>query len=275
MFCISDFINNNCNLIDKPILTMDNRIAIVTGVTRLKGIGRGICLELAKNGIDIFFTYWRDFDRNMPWGVEDDEPEIIQDEIRKIGVRCEKIELDLMLEESVTILLYQVELKLGNPSIIINNAAYSTQTDINNLTSIELDNHYKVNLKATILLSLEFIKRFKAGKNGRIINLTTGQSLGAMGTEIAYAVTKGAVESFTRNIQHEIAFKNITINTVNPGMTDTGWMDENYKENFLKLFPKGRYGQPSDVANLIAFLVSEKADWISGQIIHSEGGFYR
>jgi len=96
-----------------------------------------------------------------------------------------------------------------------------------------------------------------------------------MGKEIAYAVTKAAVESFTRNIQHEIAFKNITINTINPGMTDTDWMDDNIKDTYIKLCPKGRFGQPSDAANLIAFLASEKADWISGQIIHSEGGFYR
>ncbi len=254
---------------------MDKRIAIVTGVTRLKGIGRGICQELAKNGTDIFFTYWRNYDRKMPWGVKDNEPEIIQDEIRKIGVRCEMIELDLMLVKSISTILDIVEEKLGNPSILVNNAAYSTQADINNLTSDELDNHYKVNLKATILLSLEFVRRFKALKNGRIINLTTGQSLGAMGTEIAYAVTKAAIESFTRNIQHEIACKNITINTVNPGITDTGWMDEKDRQNYIKLFPKGRFGQPGDAANLIAFLASEKADWISGQIIHSEGGFFR
>lgn len=254
---------------------MDKRIAIVTGVTRLKGIGRSICYELAKDGIDIFFTYWRNFDREMPWGVEDNEPDIIQNEIRNLGVRCEKAELDLMQEESIITIFDMVEEKFGNPSILVNNAAYSTQTDISNLTAKEFDAHYKVNLKATILLSLEFVRCFKARKNGRIINLTTGQSLGAMGSEIAYAVTKAAIESFTRNIQHEIAFKNITINTVNPGMTDTGWMDEKHKKDYIKFFPKGRFGQPKDAANLIAFLASEKADWISGQMIHSEGGFYR
>ena len=130
---------------------MDKRIAIVTGVTRFKGIGRSICLELAKDGIDIFFTYWRDFDRNMPWGVRDDEPDTIQDEIRKLGVRCEKIELDLMLEKSIETLLDMAEAKLGNPSILVNNAAYSTQTDISSITARELDNHYNVNLKAAIL----------------------------------------------------------------------------------------------------------------------------
>jgi len=224
------------------------RIAIVTGVTRLKGIGKAICTELANQGNDIFFTYWRDYDKTMPWGVEDNEPDLIQEEIKSKDVKCEKIELDLSKEESVTLLFNRVEEQLGNPSILVNNAAYSTYTDIDNLTSDELDKHYHVNLRGTILLSLEFIKRFKTGKHGRIINLTTGQSLGAMEKEIAYAVTKAAVESFTKNIQHEIAFKNITINTVNPGMTDTGWMDHNLKENYIKLFPKGRFGQPSDAA---------------------------
>lgn len=254
---------------------IQNRIALVTGVTRLRGIGKAICTELAKQGNDIFFTYWRDYDRTMPWGVKDNEADLIQEEIKSIGVKCEKIELDLSKEESVELLFNRVEEQFGNLSILVNNAAYSTQTDIDNLTSIELDKHYFVNLRGTILLSLEFIRRFKIGQYGRIINLTTGQSLGAMGKEIAYAVTKAAVESFTRNIQHEIASKNITINTVNPGMTDTGWMDDNIKDNYIKLCPKGRFGQPSDAANLIAFLASKEADWISGQIIHSEGGFYR
>lgn len=93
--------------------------------------------------------------------------------------------------------------------------------------------------------------------------------------EIAYAVTKGAIETFTKTIAHEIAQKNITINAVNPGLTDTGWLNDQLKELFIKRFPMGRIGQPEDAARLIAFLVSEKAQWITGQIINSEGGFIR
>jgi 3-oxoacyl-[acyl-carrier protein] reductase len=70
-----------------------NRIALVTGVTRLKGIGKAICTELANQGNDIFFSYWRDYDRTMLWGVEDNEPDLIQEEIKSIGVKCEKMEL--------------------------------------------------------------------------------------------------------------------------------------------------------------------------------------
>jgi 3-oxoacyl-[acyl-carrier protein] reductase len=158
---------------------------------------------------------------------------------------------------------------------LINNATYSTQTDIYNITPSELDKHYFVNLRATTLLSIEFIRRFKNNKHGRIINLSSGQSLSAMSGEIAYAITKGAIETFTKTISHEIASKGITINAVNPGLTDTGWIDDKQKELFLDRFPMGRLGQPEDAAKLIAFLASENAEWITGQIIHSEGGFIR
>ena len=251
------------------------RIAIVTGVTRLKGIGKAICVELARQHTDIFFTFFREYDKTMPWGVEDDEPDRIQEEIRTMGVQCEKMELDLSRTESVALLFDKTEQLLGSSSILVNNAAYSTDTSIDTLTSDELDKHYFVNQRGSILLSQEFVRRFNKKKHGRIINMTTGQSLGAMENEIAYAVTKAALEAFTRHIQHAIAHKNITINTVNPGMTDTGWMDDSTKKEFIRLCPKGRFGEPEDAARLVGFLASEKADWISGQIIHSEGGFFR
>lgn len=254
---------------------MNRRIAIVTGTSRLQGIGKAISMQLAKNGIDIFFTYWREYDTQMPWKTDDNEPDLIQEEIRRVGVNCEKMELNLRNDNSVQVLFDEVKKKLGSPSILINNATYSTQTNIYTITPEELDKHYFVNLKATTLLCVEFIKRFQDSKYGRIINLTSGQSLSAMSGEIAYAITKGAIETLTRTLSHEIATKGITINAVNPGLTDTGWMDEKQKEIFATRFPMGRFGQPEDSAKLIAFLASEDAEWITGQIIHSEGGFKR
>ena len=109
---------------------MPKKIAIVTGVSRQKGIGCAICLELAKSGIDIFFTYWRNYDQAMPWQTAENEPDLIQTQIRNLGVRCEKIELDFMQESSVELLLNEVEKMLGFPSILINNATYSTQTNL-------------------------------------------------------------------------------------------------------------------------------------------------
>jgi 3-oxoacyl-[acyl-carrier protein] reductase len=254
---------------------MSNRIAIITGVSRLKGIGRAICCELAKMSIDIFFTYWKEYDNQMPWKVEANEPELIQHEIRSLGVNCENIELDLTIENSIDILFDMVMSKLGNPSILINNATYSTQTDIENFTSRELDKHYEINLKATTMLTIEFIRRFKTLKDGRIVNLSSGQSLGQMSNEIAYAITKGAIETLTYTLSQKIASKGITINAVNPGPNDTGWMNDKLKNELIQKFPMERIGTPEDTSKLIGFLVSKDAEWITGQIIHSEGGFRR
>jgi 3-oxoacyl-[acyl-carrier protein] reductase len=257
-----------------------NKIALVTGVTRMKGIGKAICIELARQGIDIFFTYWRPYDKSMPWSVEDNEPEEIRQEILSFGGRCEKLEADLMNPESVDLIFNTLENTLGPASILVNNATYSTMTSIENISADELDKHYYVNLRATILLTSTFANRFKNTSEGRVINITSGQSLSAMSGEIAYAVTKGAIETFTRTMQHELAFKNITINAVNPGLTDSGWLDsglmtQKQVDIFKKRFPKGRIGLPADAAKLIGFLAQEDSGWITGQIIHSEGGFIR
>lgn len=254
---------------------MKNRIAIITGVSRLKGIGCAICLQLAKQDIDIFFTYWSAYDEQMPWKVQENEPDLIQQEILDIGVRCEKLELDLSKETAVTTLLNEANKRLGKPHILINNATYSTETNIETLDANELDKHYAVNVKATTLLSIEFIKQFAYAENGRIVNLSSGQSLGPMPNEIAYAISKGAIETLTYTLASEIASKGITINAVNPGPNDTGWMNEALKKDLLKSFPMNRIGKPKDTAKLIGFLVSEDAEWITGQIIHSEGGFKR
>ena len=254
---------------------MNKKIAIVTGVSRLKGIGYAICTELAQHNFDIFFTYWTTYDNQMPWKVGLDEPTKIQNEILKVGVKCEKLELDLAITNSAELLFNEVQNKLGQASVLVNNATYSTQTDIDNFSATELDKHYDINLKATTLLTIEFVKRFTLQQGGRIINLTSGQSLGEMSNEIAYAVTKGAVETLTKTISQKIATKGITINAVNPGPTDTGWMDESLTNKILEKSPMGRIGTPKDASRLIAFLASDEAEWITGQIIHSEGGFTR
>jgi len=220
------------------------------------------------------------YDKTMLWGAEDNEPEIIHKEISALGVRCASLEIDLMNEQNIALLFQTVKKALGSASILVNNATYSTMTNIENISSQELDKQCFVNLKAPILLRRKFIEQFKSSTSGRVINITSRQSLSAMSGELAYAVTKGAIETFTRTMQHALAHKNITINAVNPGITDSGWlesgmMDEKQIDIFRKRFPKGRLGLPSDAAKLVGFLVHENADWITGQIIYSERGFIR
>ena len=138
-----------------------------------------------------------------------------------------------------------------------------------------LDAHYAVNVRAMALLSVEFARRYPGGPGGRIINFSSGQSLGPMPGELAYIATKGAIEAFTRTLAAEVWHKGMTVNAINPGPTDTGWMDDELRRESVSKFPLGRIGQPEDAARLVAFLASDEAAWITGQTIHSEGGFLR
>ncbi|WP_285766680.1 SDR family oxidoreductase [Peribacillus sp. SI8-4] len=254
---------------------LKGKIAIITGVSRLKGIGAAICQELAESGYHIFFTYWTEYDYKMPWGIESGEPMKLQEALLKKGIKVSSMELDLTQTHAPELLLNEVSHQLGHPDILINNAAYSTNNDYSNITAEELDRHYMVNVRATALLSSKFAQRFEKKSGGRIVNLTSGQFKGPMPGELAYATTKGAVDALTITLSAELAPLGITVNAVNPGPTDTGWMTEEIKNALKPMFPFGRIGKPRDIANTIKFLVSEEADWITGQIIHSEGGFRR
>ncbi len=254
---------------------LKGKVALVTGVSRQKGIGAAICKRLAQDGANIFFTYWTNYDQSMPWGAELTEPEEIQKEIQAFGVSCEKIELDLTKPESIPLLFETVELQMGSPSILVNNATYSVNDTYESISAEGLDAHYSVNVRATTLISVEFCKRFKHSSGGRIVNMSSGQSLGSMYNEISYAITKGAVETLTTTLAAAVMENGITVNAINPGATDTGWITDDFREEFKESFPLGRVGLPSDAARLIAFLASEEAEWITGQVIHSEGGFRR
>jgi 3-oxoacyl-[acyl-carrier protein] reductase len=111
------------------------------------------------------------------------------------------------------------------------------------------------------------------GSGGRIVNLTSGQGRGPMPGKLAYVATKGAIEAFTTTLAAEVAPRGITVNAVDPGPTDTGWITGEVREHILSRSPMGRIGQPEDAARLIAFLASEEAGWVTGQIIRSTGGF--
>lgn len=109
----------------------------------------------------------------------------------------------------------------------------------------------------------------------KILDMTSGQALGPMTDELAYVATKGAISAFTLSLSAELAPLGITVNAINPGPTDTGWMTADIKNHLTSKFLSGRIGLPEDAARLVSFLASEEAQWITGQIINSEGGFFR
>lgn len=252
---------------------LKGRIAIVTGASRGAGIGAAICKALASEGADIFFTYWVNYDENMPWGGNTREQEQLRDEILLLGVRCEHVLADLADVSNIPLILDTAEETMGKPSILVNNACYSVNDDCNTITAESLDAHYAINIRAVTLLSVEFARRFTPGNGGRIISMTSGQSLGPMVGEISYATTKGAIDAFTRTFAAEVGFKGITVNAVNPGPTDTGWMTPDLQHELASHSPFGRVGLPRDAARLITFLSTDDAEWITGQIFHSDGGF--
>lgn len=250
-------------------------VAIVTGASRDSGIGAAVCLALAAQGADIFFTYWRAHDRSL-YGEESEGPEVLHARLLDLGVRCEQAEVDLSQPDAATRIMDAVETRLGPASILVNNAAHDdTHAPFDQLDANTLDAYYAVNIRGTILLSVEFARRYSRAPTGHIINLTSGQGIGSMPGKLPYAATKGAIEAFTVTLAAEVAERNITVNAVDPGPTDTGWItaDHDLGRELLATAPFGRVGRPADAAHVIAFLASEQGAWITGQIIHSRGGF--
>jgi 3-oxoacyl-[acyl-carrier protein] reductase len=254
---------------------LTGKVALVTGATRLAGIGAAICRGLAARGADVAFSHWLPYDAAFPWSGNPHEPDDLAAEIAGNGVRSRAIACDLSDPTAPERLFDETTARLGPVSILINNAAHSTSDSYQQFDAATIDAHYAVNMRAAMLLASLFARRFTGTDGGRIINLTSGQSLGPMPEELAYAATKGAIEAFTRSLAAAVAAKGITVNAVNPGPTDTGWISPGLKAELLPRFPMGRVGAPADAARLVVWLAGPEASWVTGQVIHSEGGFRR
>lgn len=251
---------------------LSGKVALVTGVSRLQGIGFAIAHSLAKAGANVFTTYYRPYDALMPWGSCDREAEEIISLLQSYGVKVAGLEANLAELQVPKQLFERVEDLLGSVDILINNAAYDEQVDIYSLSADLLDTHYAVNVRGTTLLCQEFAQRHDGRAGGRIINLTSGQSLAPMPENLPYAITKGAIEALTMSLSASLADKGITVNAVDPGATDTGWMNEDLRTQLAMESPFSRVGTPEDAARIILFLASTQAQWITGQIIRSRGG---
>lgn len=253
---------------------LNKKVAIVTGASRSTGIGAAVCLALAHEGVDIFFTHWSSFDEIEGNGGERDFPNVLCDKIRKIGVRSDHMQVDLSDMNSPVLILDKVEETLGTPCILVNNATYESPTNLRTFNGEILDKHYMVNNRGTLMLSMEFARRYEFSfpqeKIGRILNLVSG---GPDPNNLAYIATKGMIIAITEPLSVALAPIGITVNSVNPGPTDSGWINDDLKRDLLPLFPTGRLGEPADAAKIIKFLASEDSYWITGQVIKSEGGF--
>lgn len=237
-------------------------VALVTGAGRDREIGTAVCRALAAAGHRIAFTV-------QPGGPSDGAA--LASELGADAIPC-----DLAAPDPAGELLDEVAERCGAaPAVLVNNAAYEVRAGFAELDGPTLDDHYAVNVRAPLLLSCELARRHARGAPGRIVCLTSGQSFGPMLGELPYAVTKGALETFVAQVAPELMALGITINAVNPGVTDTGWIGEDIRGSLTARMPAGRIGVAEDAARLIAWLCSEEAGWVTGQVISSEGAFVR
>ncbi|MFM9105680.1 MAG: SDR family oxidoreductase [Chloroflexota bacterium] len=256
----------------KPLL---GRAALVTGASRLAGIGAATCRALAARGADVAFTHWRPYDAAFPWAGGSEEPALLEAELRRLGVRAAAIEADLSDPEAPARVLAAAAARIGPLAILVNNAAHSTADGWEALDAATLDAHFAVNLRAAALLATGFARQFTGGRGGRIVSMTSGQGQGPMPGELAYAASKGALEALTVSLSPALMERGITVNAVNPGPTDTGWISPEFAADLLPKFPAGRLGRPEDAARVVAWLCGDDAEWVTGQIINAEGGFLR
>ena len=234
--------------------------ALVTGAGREREIGTAVCRALAAAGHEVAFT--------VPPGGDGGAL------AAELGATV--LEADLADPSAPASVLDAAVERLGAlPSVLVNNAAHSVNGGYAEMDAATLDAHYAVNVRAPVLLSCELARRHARGEPGRIVCMTSGQSLGPMLGELPYATTKAALEMFALQLAPEVMGLGITVNVVNPGVTDTGWVTDEIRADVLPRMPAGRIGEAEDAARLIAWLCSEDARWVTGQVIGSEGGFVR
>lgn len=265
--------------INESELSLKNKNILVTGVSRPKGIGAAIVRTLAKAGANIVFHGLPSYDRELKYN--DASTEFSKELLSELSSEGHTIfalpESDLAENRIPERVIVEAVDRLGFLDGLVLNHAYSTWVPIGEWTLENIDAHLNTNVRASMLMIQAFANQLPEDKNAAITLFTSGQYLGPMIKEIPYAVSKDAIIGLCKQTAVALAPKNIRVNCINPGATDTGYInpeDETYK-TILNMFPAGRWGMPEDAARLVHFLQSDYAYWITGQIIASEGGFRR
>ena len=246
-----------------------DRVAVITGVSRRAGIGHAIARRLGSLGARLFLHHYSPHDREQPWGADPDAPHgLAADEAHA--------ELDLADPDAPQALIDAAVARFGHVDVLVCNHAQSGHDGpLETMDAARLDRHWAVNTRSSILLAKAFAAQHDGRDGGRVIFMTSGQDLGPMPGEIAYATSKGALASITASLADHLGERGITVNTVNPGPVDTGYAPPDAHEVVRRRFPGGRWGEPDDPARLIAWLATDDARWITGQVINTEGGYRR
>lgn len=240
--------------------TLNGRVALVTGAGR--GIGREIALRLARDGADVVVHY-----SGSAQGAEDTAAAI-----REAGARAITAKADIARRDEVRQVFAAIDQAFARLDIVVNSAGVSGGGTLEDLDDAQLDWMLGVNLRGPLYVASEAAARL--GEGGRIINLSSSLGEFPMAGSGIYSATKVAIKSFTESWAKQLGSKGVTVNTVIPGATAPGMMDTapaGYRAMFEKASPFGRIGTAGEIAEVVAFLASPQASWVSGAHILANG----
>jgi 3-oxoacyl-[acyl-carrier protein] reductase len=282
---------------------LKNKVVLVTGASH--GIGAATAIAFANQGAAVFITYLRiPFDESDVNSSDIDKPgevyyrlqqsrdakDVVQG-IQRNGGKADAWEADLSDVDVIPHLFDRAEEAFGSVDVLVNNAAhfeadtFIPQTQISEsdqrghvfiekTISTDLhDQHFAVNSRAVALMMAEYTRRHVArdAQWGRIINIST-DGASAFSRSVSYGASKHALESYSRAAAKEIGKYGITVNIVSPGPVQTGYIPPHLEAELVEAIPLGRIGQPDEIADVIVFLASEQARWLTGQLIYVGGG---
>lgn len=242
-------------------MDLSQRVAIVTGSGR--GIGRAIALKLAGVGAAVVVN-----DIN-------DTAKAVAEEIRAIGGRSQAILADVSSSSEVARLVEEAVASYGKVDILVNNAGISRDQLLLRMSDEDWDKVLNTNLKSVFLCTRAVLKHMVKQRWGRIVSISSIVGIVGNRGQANYASAKAGIIGFTRTVAKEVASRGITANAIAPGFIDTGMtqaLDEKWREELKERIPVGYFGLPQDVAEAVAFLVSEEARYITGQVLGVDGG---
>lgn len=245
---------------------LTGRVAVVTGAGRGgRGIGRGIAVALAAAGADVVIT--------ARTNIAD--AEAVAAECIALGVKSMAVVADIVDEASVEALFKTTMESFGRVDILVNNAGITRDTLLLRMSVDQWDSVIDANLKGAFLCSRAASKIMLRQKSGRIVNIASVNGLRGSAGQTNYSASKAGLVGFSRSLAKELASRGITVNVVAPGFIDTQMTDGfegDAREQLLKTIPLGRFGQSEDVGAAVAFLASNAASYITGQVLTVDGG---
>lgn len=250
------------------------RVVIVTGASRRVAIGAAIARRAVSDGASVLLHTWSPHDAEQPWGKDVDGPRALLEELRADGRAVEHISADLADPDAPAAVIAAARDAFGHVDALVVNHARSSGQDLEHLTATELDLSYAVNTRASLLLTQAFAAQHDDTRpGGRVLLFTSGQYHGAMPGELPYIASKAALHELTRSLAVHLMPRGITVNCIDPGPNDTGYADADVRASVAERSPGARWSTPADTARLVGWLLSDEADWVTGQTIASDGGW--